>query len=196
MGITSKILKGENIDNYESLCVCKTGKVLPVSITISPIKDENGDIVGMSKISHDITERKKAEEALIESERRWATTLASISEGVIATDNRGLITFVNSGAENLTGWTKHESISLPVQNVFKVVDEQTHQERENPVEKVIKEGIASHLTNHEILVRKDGKEIAVEESVAPIKTDDGRTTGIVVVFHYIPERKNDRIKSA
>ena len=137
----------------------------------------------------DITERKQAEEALRQSEQRWATTLASIGDGVIATDVSGRITFMNAVAEGLTGWALREASQKPVTKVFNVINERTRKEVDNPVTKVLQEGKVIGLANHTVLIRKDGTEVAIDDSGAPIKDERGNVSGVVLVFRDITERK-------
>ena len=139
--------------------------------------------------ANEITERKKAEIALRESEQRWATTLASIGDAVIATDVRGNITFMNGEAEELTGWTLSEASQKPVKKAFNIVNEQTRLEVENPIIRVLREGIVVGLANHTVLIRKDGKEVAIDDSGAPIIDKAGKISGVVLVFRDITERK-------
>lgn len=101
-------------------------------------------------------QRKRSETELRRSEERWATTVASIGDAVIATDNLGRITFMNLVAEELTGWRSSEANGKPIADVFKIFDEKTHAPAVNPVERVIREGTVVNLANHTILVRKDG----------------------------------------
>ena len=126
---------------------------------------------------------------LRQSEQRWATTLASIGDAVIATDVAGKITFMNPVAEELTGWTLGEASTKPVTGVLNIVNEHTRQEVENPVAKVLREGMVVGLANHTILVRKDGTEVPIDDSAAPIRDEDGTTMGVVLVFRDITERK-------
>jgi PAS domain S-box-containing protein len=137
----------------------------------------------------DVLQRRKTEEALRVSEQRWATTLASIGDAVIATDVLGEITFMNRKAEELTGWTKNECPQKPVKTVLNIFNEQTHVEVENPVYRVLKEGVVVGLANHTILRRKDGVEIPIDDSGAPIRDKNGTLTGAVLVFRDITERK-------
>jgi PAS domain S-box-containing protein len=139
--------------------------------------------------ANDITERKKAEEALRASEQRWATTLASIGDAVIATDTSGKIMFMNIEAEELTGWTLSEVLQKPVKTSFNIVNEQTRLEVENPIERVLREGMVIGLANHTVLIRKDGVEVPIDDSGAPIKDKEGKTTGVVLIFRDITERK-------
>ena len=133
--------------------------------------------------------RKSAEEGLRQSERRWATTLASIGDAVIATDVYGRITFMNAVAEGLTGWTHREASQKPATEVFTIMNEQTREAADNPVGKVLREGNVVGLANHTVLIRKDGTEVAIDDSGAPIKDKGGKIVGVVLVFRDITERK-------
>ena len=137
----------------------------------------------------DITQSKKAEEALRESEQRWATTLASIGDAVIATDTSGKIMFMNGEAEKLTGWKLREATQKPIKAVFNIVNEQTRFAVENPINKVLQKGIVVGLANHTVLIRKDCSEVPIDDSGAPIKDKDGKTNGVVLIFRDITERK-------
>jgi PAS domain S-box-containing protein len=137
----------------------------------------------------DITERKQAVEALQESEHRYATTLASIGDAVIATDIEGKITFMNKVAEELTSWTLEESLARPAKAIFNIVNEFTRQEVDDPITKVLENGAIAGLANHTILIREDGTEVAIDDSGAPIKDLDGNITGVVLVFRDITERR-------
>ena len=129
------------------------------------------------------------ETALQESEQRWAITLASIGDAVIATDVTGRITFMNAVAEELTGWTLSDAAARSVPEVFNIINEQTRREVESPVAKVLREGMVVGLANHTILVKRDGTEVPIDDSGAPIRGADGETLGVVLVFRDITERK-------
>ncbi|MGE5575557.1 MAG: PAS domain S-box protein, partial [Ignavibacteria bacterium] len=132
---------------------------------------------------------EKAQAFLQESEERWATTLASIGDAVIATDLSGKITFMNGIAEGLTGWKLSEALQKPIKEVFNIVNEQTRLEVENPVHRVLKEGVVVGLANHTILIRKDHVETPIDDSGAPIKNKEQETTGVVLIFRDIAQRK-------
>jgi PAS domain S-box-containing protein len=144
----------------------------------------------------DITARKKIEIALQASEQRWATTLASIGDGVIATDAGGCITFMNSVAGELTGWNLDEAEGQPVENVFNIINEFTREKTENPVLKVLKEGGIVGLANHTILIKKNGVEVPIDDSGAPIRDFDGITRGVVLVFRDISQRSKVEAEKA
>jgi PAS domain S-box-containing protein len=145
-------------------------------------------------LENEVAGRKLAEAALRESEQRWSTILSSIGDAVIATDVEGKITFMNGVAEELTGWTLSEVLQNPVKQVFNIVNEQTRREVEDPVAKVLEKGLITGLANHTILLRKDGSELSIDDSGAPIKDKDGKTTGVVLVFRDITERKKTERK--
>ena len=134
-------------------------------------------------------ELELAQIALSESEQRWAATLASIGDAVIATDMSGKIKFMNGVAEELTGWTLKEALGRQVQDIFKIVNEFTRKIVDDPVTKVLDKGMIVGLANHTILLRKDGSEIPIDDSGAPIKDKDGKTTGVVLIFRDIAERR-------
>ena len=130
-----------------------------------------------------------SEESLQKSEERWSTTLSSIGDSVIATDTAGAVTFMNTIAEELTGWTLSEALGKPLEEVFHIINEETRREVESPVSKVLEKGMIVGLANHTILVRRDGSEVPLDDSGAPIKNENGNVTGVVLVFHDISERK-------
>jgi PAS domain S-box-containing protein len=127
--------------------------------------------------------------SLQESEQRWATTLASIGDAVIATDTSGKISFMNGIAENMTGWLLCEALGKTVKEVFNIVNEQSRLEVENPVAIVLEKGLIVGLANHTVLIRKDGSQVPIDDSGAPIRDKDGKTTGVVLVFRDITLRK-------
>ena len=131
----------------------------------------------------------RTEDALKESEQRYATTLASIGDAVIATDTAGKITFMNAVAEELTGWTLSEAAMKPAKEVFNIINEHTRQRVEDPVTKVLENGVVVGLANHTILVRRNETEVAIDDSGAPIQDHDGNSLGVVLVFRDITERK-------
>jgi PAS domain S-box-containing protein len=153
------------------------------------IFDEEGRFLGIRGSNRDITPRKNAEEALRESEERWATTLASIGDAVISTDVQGRITFMNAVAEALTGWKLAEASTRLATEVLTVINEQTHRPVDNPITQVLLEGKIIGLANRTILLRKDGTEVPIDDSGAPIRDRNGKTVGVVLVFRDITERK-------
>jgi len=137
------------------------------------------------------------ERELSESHEEFKTTLYSIGDGVITTDVNGNVKQMNHVAQNLTGWTESEAQGKPIMGVFKIVNEETKQAIQNPVEIILREGKIVSLTNHSLLISKEGFEIPVADSSAPIKNKDGNTTGVVLVFReQIKERAASKLINA
>jgi PAS domain S-box-containing protein len=116
------------------------------------------------------------------SHRFRDVTLASIGDGVITADEMGNTTFLNSEAERLTGWENHQAVGRPLSDVFHVIDEQTRGPEEDPVKMVLRLGATTRFTSHTLLVNKNGREIPITESAAPIMPPDGKLEGFVLVF--------------
>jgi len=133
---------------------------------------------------------------LLQSEERWTATLGSIGEAVIATDSEGRITFLNSIASTLTGWDPTEALMQPIGNVLKLINEETGMTADNEVLRVLKEKKILAVANHVDLVTRDGREIAVEHSAAPILAGQGKVIGVVLVFRDVAERRQEQIATA
>ncbi|MGB8296565.1 MAG: PAS domain S-box protein [Polyangia bacterium] len=137
----------------------------------------------------DVTERVRAEEAVRESEERNRTTLQSIGDAVISTDGSGRIAQMNPVAETLTGWLEGEAQGKPLGEVFRIVNEETRALVESPVARVLREGQVVGLANHTVLIAKDGTERPIADSGAPIRSANGETTGVVLVFRDQAEER-------
>lgn len=191
-----RLAKGQHISHYETVRVRKNGRSLDVSVTLSPLRDANGRIVGVSKIARDITERKRFE-AAERAQAEWRRVmLASIGDALIATDARGQITYMNPVAESLTGWRLEDAAGRPLAEVFRIVNEQTRQTVESPVDRVLREGAIVGLANHTALFARDGQERLIDDSAAPILTEDGQTIGVVLVFRDVSVRRRVEAESA
>ncbi|MBC7930285.1 MAG: PAS domain S-box protein, partial [Rubrivivax sp.] len=137
-----------------------------------------------------LTDRSsRAERAARKNRESLETTLKSIGDAVISTDAAGRVEFMNAVAERLTGWPLNEARGRTLAEVFRIVNEQTRAEVESPVAKVLREGETIGLANHTVLIARDGAETPIDDSGAPIKDERGRTTGVVLVFHNISERR-------
>ncbi len=137
---------------------------------------------------------EESSRALADSERRWATILASIGDAVMAAGKDGRVTFLNPVAAALTGWRPEDAIGQPIQNVFQIVNEETRVPAEDIVNRVLKDGRVSELANHTVLMARDGREISIADSAAPIFEVDGAIVGVVLVFRDVTEQS--RIEEA
>lgn len=123
-------------------------------------------------------------------EREWLrVTLESIGDGVITTDNFGAVTFLNPVAQSLTGWTQEEAAGMPLDDVFKIVNEETRRPVENPAIRALRDGVVVALANHTLLIAKDGTERPIEDSAAPIRDALGEVSGVVLVFRDSSDRR-------
>lgn len=189
--ILERIKRGERIDHYETVRQAKDGRLVNISLTVSPIHDEQGRIVGASKIARDITEQLRVRSELAEERERLHVTLNSIGDGVITTDNLGRVAYLNPVAEQLTGWNSAEAAGQPLQEVFKIINEDTRQTVENPATRVLREGIIVGLANHTLLITKEGYERSIDDSGAPICVGSQGISGVVLVFRDVTERRAD-----
>ncbi|WP_168203478.1 PAS domain S-box protein [Oceanispirochaeta crateris] len=146
-------------------------------------------------VIHDITRFKQAEEEIRVERERLRVTLQSIGDGVITTDNNGRIQMMNQVAERLTGWSNSESFMKPLPEVFNIVNEYSRQPCPNPVELVLNTKGIIELANYTMLISKDGRELIIADSGAPIKDNKGEIIGTILVFRDTTEkqRTQDRI---
>ncbi len=155
----------------------------PFGYIVKPFEDrELHSTVEMALYKH------KIESKLKESESWLSTILKSIGDAVVVTDAEGNIQFINDVAQFLTGWKHEDAIGKSLADIFNIVNEKTRKKVEDPVTKVIRKGKIVGLANHTILISKDGTEIPIDDSGAPIKDEKGNIIGIVLVFHDIVER--------
>ncbi len=140
-------------------------------------------------ILFDVTDRESYRHALLREREFLKTTLQSIGDGVVTTDNLGLVTSLNGVAEKLTGWSRDLAIGKSFTQVFALRNEETWQPVENPIQKVLETGRVVGLANHTELVNRQGMCIPIADSAAPIKAEDGRTFGVVMVFRDVSEEK-------
>ena len=113
---------------------------------------------------------------------RHSITLKSVGDGVIAIDAQGRVELLNPVAEALTGWSREEACGRPLEDVFRIVNEETRGKVENPAVKVLQEGVVVSLANHTLLIAKNGTERPIADSAAPIHGIQGEITGVVLVF--------------
>lgn len=132
--------------------------------------------------------KHRMERQLKESREWFATTLKSICDAVIATDREGLITFMNPVAESLTGWEQKEALGRDLKEVFRVIDEKTRIPIENLGVDVLRQGVVTNPTEH-VLISRYGREMYIDDSVAPIKDDSGNIMGVVLIFRDATERR-------
>ncbi len=173
--------------NFESQLRRKAEDTVWVQFTAHVIRDAASGINLIEGMMEDITERKKAQQALKESEKNLRLTLDSIGDAVISTDLEGRIVRMNPVGEKLTGWHFEEAEGKYLTEIVSIRDSGTQAEIYDPVQRVRENGKIVDLGNQTVLTAKDGKEYQIADSGAPIKDDDGRITGVVLVFRDITD---------
>jgi two-component system CheB/CheR fusion protein len=144
-------------------------------------------------VRRDLLGRQRAEAEARETGERLRTTLASIGDAVLTADAGGRVTFLNAVAERLMGWTSAEAAGRPVEEVFRIRNERTRAEVESPVRRVLREGIVVGLANHTVFLTRDGREVPIADSGAPIRDGRGEIAGVVLVFRDVQELRSAEI---
>ena len=154
--------------------------------------DETGAPVRMLGIIRDITQEKQALLDLQFLKERAEVTLWSIGDGVLTTDAAGRVQCMNRVAEQLTGWTREDAVGMAIEQVFHIVDELSEDAFENPVRKCLRLNQTVAVSNRSALISRTGHRIAIEDTAAPIRGNDGVTLGGVVVFHDVSHERQLR----
>ena len=187
--ILARILRGERIPPFETVRVRKDGSSVHISLSVSPIVDEGGHVIGASKIARDITERKRIEQSLHELRRHNELILESAGDGIYGIDSQGRSTFVNPAAAQLLGWTPDELRGASMHRILhhSHPDGTPYPAEECPIYAALQDGHV-HALDSEVFWKRDGTSIPVDYVSTPI-WDEGRIQGAVVVFKDITERK-------
>jgi diguanylate cyclase (GGDEF)-like protein/PAS domain S-box-containing protein len=139
----------------------------------------------LTRALRNVMERKRVEEALFIEKERAQVTLNSIGDAVLSTDISGNVTYLNLVAESLTGWSRREAVGRPLAEVFQIIEGATRKPARNPLQSAILENKIMGLSANCILIRRDGLELVIEDSTAPIHDRLGQVTGAVIVFHDV-----------
>jgi diguanylate cyclase (GGDEF)-like protein/PAS domain S-box-containing protein len=181
-----------NLRNAELRLRRKDGREITVLENARTVYDEAGNIVGHEGTLSDITERKRAELEVQAQRERAQVTLNSIADGVITIDNAGNVDYLNPVAEALTGWRLNTARGRPVSEVIMLRHEIKGHTLENPAEVCLREGKLTEVGQHSVLVSRDGREIPIQDSAAPIRDTSGRLTGAVLVVHDVSKERQLR----
>jgi diguanylate cyclase (GGDEF)-like protein/PAS domain S-box-containing protein len=151
--------------------------------------DDKGRLLRLVGVELDITERKLYEEALFREKESAQITLQSIGDGVITTDAKGVIDYVNPVAEALSGWRLEDSQGRAIEEIFRAFHEETCEPLENPLAVAIRRTRSIKSVRPMLLIRRDGNEIYVESTASPIRDGNGSVSGGVLVFHDVSEAR-------
>ncbi len=171
--------------DLEFRCLAKTGEYRWLRARGRSVRNGRGRAVRMAGSVTDVTDRKLADAQLFAEKERAQVTLESIGDAVITTDVDGLIEYLNPLAETLTGWRTGEARGQSLQVVCQTLDETTRKPLPNPVEVVLRERVSIKVPANVLLLRRDGTEIAINETAAPIRDRAGAIAGVVLVLHDV-----------
>jgi diguanylate cyclase (GGDEF)-like protein/PAS domain S-box-containing protein len=171
--------------NFEYRLRRKDGAEIVVLENSRAIYDDDRNVIAHEGTITDITDRKRAETRVFEEKERAQVTLQSIGDGVITTDADGNIDYINPVAQDLTGWDMRSARGKPVTDIMMIVNEHTRASCENPVVRCLKEGRIITLPENSVLITKNGEEIPIQDSAAPIRDRIGNIIGSVMVFHDV-----------
>mgnify|MGYP001818682072 CR=1 FL=1 len=173
------------VKNFEYRLRRKDGAEIVVLENSRAIRDDKGNVIAHEGTITDITDRKRAETRVFEEKERAQVTLQSIGDGVITTDADGNVDYINPVAQDLTGWDMRSARGTPVVELMMIVNEHTRATCENPVVRCLKEGRVITLPDNSVLITKNGDEVPIQDSAAPIRDRIGNIIGSVMVFHDV-----------
>lgn len=176
--ILAKIRAGERIEHFQTVRLHKSGRLIDVSLTVSPIRDDQGKVVGAAKIVRDVTRQKKLEEAAL----RLAAIVESSDDAIASKDLHGIITSWNRSAEKLFGYTAEEIIGKPVTTI---IPPELHHDETMILSKIRRGEKIDHFET--IRLHKNGERIEVSLTISPIKDDNGNVIGAAKIIRNITE---------
>jgi diguanylate cyclase (GGDEF)-like protein/PAS domain S-box-containing protein len=182
-------LRGEATFDVEIRLLARSGEYRWFRLRGQSVRDEQGEAVRMAGALTDVTEKKLAAAELFAEKERALVTLASIADGVVTTDTEGWVEYLNPVAEELTGWKSADARGLPIQALFRLVEETHRHAAPSPIEQVLNEERTFEATTNMLLVRNDGEEIPVAHSAAPIRDRSGALVGVVLVLHDVSRER-------
>ncbi|WP_174369155.1 EAL domain-containing protein [Deinococcus sp. JMULE3] len=150
---------------------------------------QDGEVLGVFALGVDITDLRETERALFEQKELARVTLKSIGDSVVTTDPHGRVTSMNTVAQRMTGWTLEEAMGQPVETVMPLTDEASGQPLPNPLRIALTEHRPQGMAPGALLTSRDGRTYRVEDSAAPITTEQGQHLGGVIVFHDVTEKR-------
>lgn len=165
----------------------KNGRTCLVDVYSCPIRD--GSTTLLYSIIFDVTDRERYRRELMQEKELLKTTLRCIGDGVVTTDNEGIITSINNVAEKMTGWDSASAVGKPFAEIFILQNEETGQIVESPVQRVMKSGRIVGLASHTVLIGRQGQTVPIVDSAAPIRMDNGMLFGVVMVFRDVSLEK-------
>jgi PAS domain S-box-containing protein len=165
-----------------------TGRKRIISAIAFPIRNEFDNIEQVVITHQDVTEIVEARNSLEAEREKLSVTLRSIGDGVITTDTKGVVDFLNKTAEKITGWKNEDAKGKHISEVFNIIDDTTKERLQDPVSRVMESGGVVELQENTTLVNRDGMLFRIGDSAAPIKNRESETVGVIIVFRDITEK--------
>ncbi|MDF3983544.1 EAL domain-containing protein [Luteibacter sp. PPL201] len=195
--LTQSLLSGERVSfHMEKRYVRRDGHVVHALLTVALVRDDHGEPLYFISQVQDITERKAFEDALFRERELAEVTLKSIGDAVITTDTDLVITSINPIAEAMTGWSGHEAVGRPMDEVFQLRDAVTRRPLANPLGTAVAKNTIVGIATDAILLHRNGFDSPIEDSAAPIHDYAGNVVGGVMVFHDVSETRALALKMA
>ena len=185
--VHKRVLSGEIITSGDLESIMNPGSF--VNWECRPWFEEEGVIGGLILYVEDVTERKQMERMLFDEKEHFRTTLLSVGDGVISTDNNGVVTVINPVAERLTGWTLDEAVGRKLEAVLQIVTEQSDVEVTTQLRKPPPMVNISEYDENYLIISKSGNHVPVEINVAPIQLKNGSIAGSVIVIRDFTEKR-------
>jgi PAS domain S-box-containing protein len=177
--VLARLRLGERIDHFETIRQTKDGRRIPISLTVSPVRDDLGNVIGASKVARDITLRLQRDEL----RARLASIVQSSDDAIVGKTLDGVIASWNEGAERLFGYTAEEAVGQPI---FLIIPEDRRAEEEDVLSRLWRGERIDHFET--IRQSKDGRRLPMSLSVSPIRDDQGRIIGASKVARDISDR--------
>lgn len=187
--LIQRIKNNESITHFETVRKNKHGQRMDVSISLSPLRDHQGVLIGVSGIVRDISIEATLKNALRVQHERLKVTMDSIGDAVITTNALGQIDYLNPIAQKMTGWTLEEALGQPLNQVFNIINEKTRLPCPDPVQLCLTENRIFGLAEDTVLINKHGIEFGISDSAAPIRGKQNEVLGVVLVFHDVTQQR-------
>ncbi|MDI1362710.1 PAS domain S-box protein [Methylotenera sp.] len=182
-------IAGNSQYDVEFRAVRHDGSIHHIRAKASVTRDSQDKALHMLGTNWDVTKLRELTLEVSKQHETLRVTLQSIGDAVITTDAKGRITWLNPVAERMTGWLSAEAKGRPIAQIFNILNEVSRKVAENPVAECLRRGKIVGLANHTILISRDGIEYGIEDSASPIRSEDGRIIGVVLVFHDVTEQR-------
>jgi PAS domain S-box-containing protein len=185
--IIGQVMQGNKIDHFETVRLAKDGTLVPISLTVSPVRSQNGVIVGASKIARDISERQKTDE----KQAMLAAIIATSDDAIISKTLQGTILSWNPSAERIFGYSEKEAIG---RHISLIIPLERLSEEELIISNITKGNKVDHFET--VRMTKDGRKIPISVTVSPITDRVGRVIGASKIARDISERQTSQAEKA